>query len=279
MLLAVGLILAGCARQPPPSTSPSVSPTGPGPVTVASTAEESSQILAELYVQGLAVKGRAARIVELADDPNTLVSRLGAGEVDMAPVFAWSAAQGLQVDTQGPDTLVSDLAGALDGEVAVLQASKIDRAWRFVSNTPGVSLDKVPTAASIVAPTRWTTTGDGENGLRTVYQATAPVRVVNALNDRLQQVQGGAIGVFEATDPQVSTAGLEPVADPRGMVAADPQVAFLRLELAQDDTVLDVVQQLHAGLSNDALIGIKLRAAAAGKTAAVTEWLQAHPLT
>lgn len=51
---------------------------------------------------------------------------------------------------------------------------------------------------------------------------------------------------------------------PKTMIAADPQLALLRLELAGDDTVLDVIQQLHGMLDNAAIIGIRTRAVASG---------------
>ena len=277
LVLAAMVALAGCGRQ-----SPQVSPTpSPSPsaqtVTIGATADETTKVLAELYAQGLATKGRAARIVEVEDDANTLVSRIESGEVDVAPVFAWSAAQGLQVDSAGPDTLVSDLAAALDGEVAVLQASGVDRAWRYVSSESGASLDDLAPGVSIVAPTRWMAAGDGLSGLEAVYHAKPTVTTVDDSDDRLAQVKSGSLGVFEATDPNVVQ--LKPVADPLSMVSPDPQVALLRIALSSDDTVLDVVQQLHEKLDNAVIIGIRERAATVGVTAAAAEWLKANPLT
>ena len=59
----------------------------------------------------------------------------------------------------------------------------------------------------------------------------------------------------------------------------DPQIALLRVQRAEDDTVLEVIQQLHGALDNAAVIGIRKRAVTIGVPAAVTEWLKAHPLT
>ena len=271
------MMLAGCGRQAPQtSDTPTVTPTATA-LVIATSPDETTKVLAELYAQGLAGKGRAARIVELADDPNTVVSRIEAGEVDLAPAFAWTAAQGLQVDSADPDTLVSDLAAALDGEVAVLQPSEVDRAWRYVSSEKGASLDDLPKGVTLVAPTRWKAAGDGLSGLKAVYHAEPTVTTVDNSDDRLAQVRSGSLGVFEATDPNV--VDLQPVADPLSMVSADPLVAFLRLELASDDTILDVVQQLHEKLDNGEIIDIRKRAEAVGVNAAVSEWLKANPLT
>ena len=276
-LLAVLLMLAGCGRQAPQvSTTPSASASAQA-VVIGTTADQTTTVLAELYAQGLAGKGRAARVVDVDDDPNTVVSRMGAGELDLAPVFAWTAAQGLQVDSTDPDTLVSDLASALDGEVAVLQPSDVDRAWRFASTEKGVSLDALAQDATIVAPTRWKTAGDGLAGLQTVYHAQPTVTTVDDSDDRLAQVKSGSLGVFEATDPNVL--GLQPVEDPLAMVSADPQVALLRIELSSDDTILDVVQQLHEKLDNGVIIDLRTRAKAIGVPAAVSEWLQANPMS
>lgn len=276
-LLTVLLVLVGCGRQAPQvSTTPSASASAQA-VVIGTTADETTTVLAELYAQGLTGKGRAARVVDVDDDPNTVVSRMGAGELDLAPVFAWTAAQGLQVDSTDPDTLVSDLAAALDGEVAVLQPSDVDRAWRFVSTEKGASLDDLSQDAAIAAPTRWKTAGDGLAGLQAVYHVQPTVTTVDDSDDRLAKVKAGSLGVFEATDPDVL--GLQPVEDPLSMVSADPHVALLRIELSSDDTILDVVQQLHEKLDDGVIIDLRTRAKAIGVSAAVSEWLQANPLS
>ena len=63
------------------------------------------------------------------------------------------------------------------------------------------------------------------------------------------------------------------------MVASDPQVALLRNELATDDTLLDVVQQLHGKLGNAEVMAIRTKAASVGLTQAVADWLKSNPLT
>ena len=87
------------------------------------------------------------------------------------------------------------------------------------------------------------------------------------------------VGVFDGTEPQAADAGLKVLADPKTMIVSDPQIALLRVQRAEDDTVLEVIQQLHGALDNAAVIGIRKRAVTIGVPAAVTEWLKAHPLT
>lgn len=274
VLLAVGV---GCARQSPVPTTPTASPVVAA-LRIGVTPDPTTGVLAELYLQALVAKGREASVVEVADDPNTQVSRLMAGELDLVPTFAWSAAQALEVDTSDPQRLLSDLAAALDDEAAVLQPSAIDRAWRYVSTQADVSLQDITATTAVVSGERWRTAPDGQSGLASIYGATPSVKVVDDAEQRLTEVKAGAIGVFDATDPQVADAALKPVDDPKTMIAADPHTALLRLERADDDTVLDVVQQLHTMLDNAAILGIRTRAAAVGVPAAVTEWLQTHPL-
>lgn len=277
LLSLLMVVAAGCARQAPVTSSrPSPSP-AVAPVLVGATSDQTVQVLAELYVQALAAKGRPARVVVVADDPSTQVSRLMADELDLVPAFAWSAAQALQVDTQDPQDLVSDLAAALDGEAAVLQPSKIDRRWRYVSTSVSSLLD-LPRKARVVAPERWRAAPDGPSGLAAIYQAKPSVTVLADANQRLAQVKKGAIGVFDATEPQAADASLKVLADPKALIAADPQVALLRLRRADDDTVLGVIQQLHGKLDNAAIIAIRTRATASGVPAAVREWLKSHPL-
>lgn len=280
-VLLLGLLLTltvGCARQAPvPSSDPSASPSLAA-VRVGATSDQATQVLAELYVQALVAKGRPATVVEVGDDVNTQVSRLMANELDVVPAFAWSAAQGLEVDTSDPQTLVPDLAAALDGEVAVLRPSKVDRAWRYVSARSGASLLDLTDKTKIVAPQRWSAAPDGPSGLQAIYHAKPAVTIVADPVERLARVKAGAIGVFDGTEPQVADAAVKPVDDPKTMIVADPQVALLRLEVADDDTVLDVIQQLHGLLDNAAITGIRNRAVASGVPAAVTEWLKAHPL-
>ena len=278
LLFTMVLVLAGCARQAPETTSAS-SPSPTAPVLVGSTSDPTVQVLAELYVQALESKNRAARVVTVGDDPNTQVSRLMADELDVVPAFAWSAAQGLQVDTQDPQNLVSDLAAALDEEVAVLQPSKVDRGWRYVSTKADLSLIELPKGATIVAPERWRAAPDGPSGLAAIYQAKPKIDIVAEADRRLARVKAGAIGVFDGTEPEGADDPLTALGDPKTMIVADPQLALLRIQRADDDTVLDVVQQLHAALDNAAVIGIRSRAATTGIPAAVAEWLKAHPLT
>lgn len=278
LLVTMVLALAACGRQAPvtapaPSASRSASP-----LRVGETSDPATQVLAELYLQALTAKGRTASTVEVGENVNTQVSRLMAGELDIVPAFAWSAAQVLEVDTSDPQRLIPDLAAALDGEVAVLQPSAVDRAWRVVSTRPDLSLPEVTDTTSLVAPERWRTAADGQDGLAAIYGAKPSVRVVDDPEERLAAVKAGAIGVFDATEPQASDAAVKPVDDPKTMIAADPQIALLRLEVADDDTVLDVVQQLHGMLDNAALVSIRSRAVAAGVPTAVTEWLREHPL-
>ncbi len=278
-MLTLLLALGGCARQAPQSSDgPTTSPTATA-LVVGATGDETSRVLAELYVQGLAAKGRTARVVEVDDDANSQVSRLMAGEVDLVPAFAWTAAQTLAVDSDDPKTLVSDLAAALDGEVAVVQPSKVDRAWRFVATTPDGSLAALPTNATIAADSRWKDAPDGLSGLEAVYRAKPSVEIVGDATQRLARVKAGAIGVFTGTDPQVADPSVHQLDDPLSMVTSDPQVALVRIEVSTDDTVLDVVQQLHAKLDDAAVIGIRVRAASVGAPSAVGEWLEANPLT
>lgn len=278
LLSLLMVVTAGCARQAPvPASDPPASPSTVA-LRVGATSDQTTLVLAELYVQALAAKGRQARVAEVGDDVNTQVSRLMAGELDVVPAFAWSAAQALQVDATDPQNLASELAAALDGEVAVLQPSKVDRAWRYVSARTGVSLLDLTARSTIVAPARWRAAADGASGLAAIYGAKPAVVVADDPAQRLARVKAGAVGVFDGTEPQATDDAVKPVDDPKSMIASDPQLALLRLELAEDDTVLDVVQQLHAVLDNEAIVGIRKRAAGNGVAAAVTEWLKAHPL-
>lgn len=279
LLLTIVLVLAACARQAPVTTfDPSASPSTV-PLRVGVTSDATVQVLAELYVQALSAKGRAAQVVEVADDVNGQVSRLMANELDVVPAFAWSAAQSLQVDSSDPQSLVSDLAAALDGEVAVLQPSKVDRAWRYVAAKSDVSLLDLTKKTKVVAPERWRKAPDGQPGLAAIYQVKPSVTTVAEADRRLALVKSGAIGVFDGTEPQSTDSGVKAVDDPKSMTTADPQLALLRLDLAGDDTVLDVVQQLHGALDNAAIIEIRKRSVREGVPAAVGEWLKAHPLS
>ncbi len=278
LLLAVLFLAAACARQAPTATSEVPASRAAAVVRVGATSDPTVRVLAELYAQALVAKGRPAQVAEVGDDVNGQVSRLIANELDVVPVFAWSAAQTLQVDSSDPQSLVFDLASALDGEVAVLQPSKVDRAWRYVATDATLSLLDVTKKTKVAAPERWRNAPDGLPGLAAIYQVKPSAITVADPAQRLAAVKAGAIGVFDGTEPQNGDAALKPVDDPKSMTAADPQVALLRLELAEDDTVLDVVQQLHGELDNAALIAIRTRSAADGVPAAVTEWLKAHPV-
>lgn len=279
LLLTIVLVLAACARQAPVTTfDPSASPSTV-PLRVGVTSDATVQVLAELYVQALSAKGRAAQVVEVADDVNGQVSRLMANELDVVPAFAWSAAQSLQVDSSDPQSLVSDLAAALDGEVAVLQPSKVDRAWRYVATKSDVSLLDLTKKTKVAAPERWRKAPDGQPGLAAIYQVKPSVTTVAEADQRLALVKSGAIAVFDGTEPQSTDSGVKAVDDPKSMTTADPQLALLRLDLAGDDTVLDVVQQLHGALDNAAIIEIRKRSVNEGVPAAVGEWLKAHPLS
>ncbi|MFT3860699.1 glycine betaine ABC transporter substrate-binding protein [Micropruina sp.] len=279
IVLTVLLACVGCARQTPftPSASAGGSASASGAVVIATTDDPATKALAELYAQGLVAKGHTARIVEVSGDTNTLVSRLMAGELDLAPAYAWTAAQTLEVDSSDPSALVSDLARALDGEVAVLQPSQVDHGWRYLAKAPGHALSELTGTDRVVGPAAWLKAPDGPEGLATIYGKRPKVETVDDSAARAEQVRAGAIGVFEGTDP--AAADLQAVEDPLGMVASDPQVALLRTELSSDDTVLDVVQQLHGKLDNAALMSMRSRAATIGLTEAVAEWLKANPLT
>jgi len=277
-LLVAALVFSGCARQAPQtSTAPNPS-ASVAPVLVGTTDDPTTGVIAELYVQALAARGRQARAVQFEDDANTLVSRLQAGEADVAPTFAWTAAQSLQVDSDEPDALVSDLAAALDGEVAVLQPSRVDRAWRYVTTESVKSLDALPNGSTVVGNSRWKSAPDGPDGLAAVYRTKPAVAIVEDADDRLARVQAGATGAFDGTEPQGMDSSLTVLQDPRAMISADPHVALMRIEMSSDDTVLEVIQQLHAVLDNASVIEIRERAATAGVETAVTEWLAEHPL-
>lgn len=272
------LVFTGCAREAP-QTSATASASAVPPVVVGATDDQTTQVIAQLYAQALTARGRATTVASVDADANTQVSRLMAGELDLVPAYAWTAAETLQADTGDAQSLVSDLAAALDGEVAVLQPSKVDRAWVFVSAKAGQSLLGLPNRTRIVAPTAWRGAGDGEAGVKAVYGVNPTVTVVDDADARLKQVLDGAIGVFDGTDPQSRADGVHTVEDPKTMVSADPQVALLRLELSEDDTVLEVVQQLHAKLDNAAIVSIREQAATSGVPDAVAQWLKTHPLS
>lgn len=276
-LVSIMLTLVGCARQAP-QASPSASVSAVPPVVVGATDDPTTQVIAQLYVQALAGHGRAATVRTVDSNPNTQVSRLMAGELDLMPAYAWSAAEALQAETGDAQNLVRDLAAALDGEVAVLPPSKVDRAWVFVSSRPGLSLAELSARTRVAAPSAWRVAGDGEAGVKAVYGVNPTVTVDDDPAGRLKQVRNGAVGVFDGTDPQTQDAAVRPVEDPKTMVSADPHVALMRLALPDEDTVLEVVQQLHARLDNAAIAWIRQQAATSGVPDAVAQWLRAHPL-
>lgn len=280
VLIVLTLLVAcsGCARQAPvtPSAAPSVSPSA-AVVVIGTTTDPTTKVLAELYAQALGGKGQATRIVEVTDDTNVLVTKLMAGDVDLAPAFAWTAGQALEVDSDDPTALVPDLAKALDGQVTVLQPSTVNRGWRYLAEAPGHTLQELSARDVVVGPAAWVKAPDGPDGLAAVYGAKPKVETVDDPTARAAKVRAGAIGVFDGTDP--AGADLQAVEDPLVMVASDPQVALLRNELATDDTLLDVVQQLHGKLGNAEVMAIRTKAASVGLTQAVADWLKANPLT
>ncbi|MFT4217979.1 MAG: glycine betaine ABC transporter substrate-binding protein [Micropruina sp.] len=278
VLLAMTLAMVGCARQAPQAEAPQASSPAMAPIRVGVSSDPTIQVLGELYAQALVAKGHPASVVDADDDVSAQVSRLMADELDVVPGFAWSAAQELQINADDPRSLVSDLAVALDGEAAVLRPSKVDRAWRYVSTRTGASLLDLSATTTIVAPQRWRAAPDGPSGLAALYGAEPKVTIAADADERLAQARDGAIAVFDGTEPQGSDAAMKLVDDPKTMIASDPHVALLRLGVAEDETVLEVVQTLHDVLDNAAIVEIRTRAATNSVPAAVGEWLAAHPV-
>lgn len=289
LLATSALLVAGCARVPPPGVGMAGAATGAplGPLVIGTEDSPPTALIAELLVLALAAKGRSARTEAFGD---AWQAALGAGESAAKPVYAGTlwADLGGGGDTPAAADLAGEVAALVSPEVSVLSASGVDGSlmWVVAESTAraGITtLDQISTWSRgkvAAVPELAVSRADGLPGLKSAYGATFTVAKIENPRERAAALATGqaAIAAFRRSD--YSGTGLRELTDTNRIELADPAVILVssRLVDAEPDIVL-AMNALAARLSTTALLDFQAKVGAgASADSVLTAWLKSEGL-
>lgn len=287
--LAAGILLAGCGQVAPPGVDVAATSAPAAPIGIGSDGTPTGDLLAALYVAALEAKQIPAETEELS--AAWVVPALTDGSPAVMPAFAATLLESVagQVSPDDdPETIISDLATAIEPELGVLQASRVDGAlvWTVTTEVAdeGVgdlsSLGEWGPERVVAAPSFALDSGAGVPALQVAYGSQAGVLELDDPDERLAALQDGRAdaAAFRRTEA-TQLAGLVELSDPIGMGAPDPLVAVLNSDLAQDrpDVVL-VIDAVQQALTTESLAALQSAAAARDPEQAIGDWLSAEGL-
>jgi len=291
------LVLAGCAKQPPgtvrsasavtPSGIPAPTPTPSGPgydVAAGTTPAEST--VAALVAGALVAQGFASAPSSLpSGTAYDLVAAVGAG----VPPFALGFANTLEAqfatsdNAPAPDQLTQALASVIAPGASLLSASPCDGSlvWAVAAGSSVSSLDGLSAlkGKTVIVPTFAVNRSDGIPGLKAIYGASLSAKVEDDPAARRAALMDGtaALGAFRACDVG-ELSGLTALADPKGMIDADPMVVLFKATLATDQpTVVLAVNTLLNALTKDAFDALEPQVSGGADAATVASgWIASN---
>jgi osmoprotectant transport system substrate-binding protein len=258
--LAGALVLSACGGDDDEGTPDVVvaSPT----INVGRTTDSTSQLLAEIYGQGLENSGyRVGRKDAVADRAATLAG-LEAGTVQFVPEFSSSLlAEVADATTAGAATSIDDQLTALRAELpatlAVFDPAEVDNGIVVVCS--GAAIEEFSLSAiSDLADADVTlggaaafedATAGGLAALNAAYETDLAITVVD---DVAAAISTGTVdcGALPALTPGIVVNGLITLEDDKSFAPADKLVPLMTIEAGQPD-VLTVVQTINATLTTD----------------------------
>jgi glycine betaine/choline ABC-type transport system substrate-binding protein len=243
-VLALVVVLAGCAREAPvPSESPVESSGTPTPTRVLQVAAgptAAERTLAAVCAESLRLGGVAVEVVAAPAALGDTLSALGRGEIALYPGFAETLLE-LQLggaEPPAPEEVVTELATRLSPKVSLLNPAGLDGRLVWASAGPATWTDALASEAAKVAvvPGFAVERADGVPAVRSLYGAALDYQTLDDPGARREQVaSGGAlVGAFRALDV-VELSGLTQLADDKGVTRADPVAILFTAALADSD--------------------------------------------
>jgi len=287
LLGVTAVMVAGCARVPPPGLSPTPSApatTAAPPLAIGSDGSPGGEILAHLMVGALLAKGRDAATVALGTDWQ---AALGHGDLAAVPGYGGTlwAALSQKGETPAADEVLGELATLVAPEIGVLAVTGIDGGlvWLVTPQTAKAGITSLARISGwskgkrAAVPELALTRGDGVPGLKAVYGAKFAVDTVADPVERASRLTDGkdALAAFRRTEYTGAT-GLVALVDPEELATPDPGVLLVNNALADAEPenvlALDAVAQ---AITTDGLVDLQAQVVAGGSVADVADrWLK-----
>jgi osmoprotectant transport system substrate-binding protein len=265
--VATLVLLAACGDSSSTSDTVALKPK----ITIGSTTDPTSQMIAEIYGQALEkAEFRVARRLPFATSAE-LLTAMSKGEVQVSGVTS----QGLFKLVQSPSATSPAVPSTTADQVAAIKplmpanvgmgapTTAEDKDVIFCSKTftdantivTLTDLGTKPGIATLAAPDGFdTATPLGTAGLKTTYQIAFKTIVPTPAGKALAAVTGGTAdcGVGRSADPALSVATLTVLEDDKALVPNDVILPIVTSDSAGDD-VLAVLDQTSAKLTTSAL--------------------------
>lgn len=279
-LLAVVALLAvlvsACAGDEDPLAVEPRGPSEPGTVRVGSGNFSESRLLAEIYAQGLAIRGVTVERTFNIGNRETYLPALERGQIDLVPEYTGNLLQALdpQATATAPEDVRRQVQTRLPPSLALLEpaaaqnsdAVVVTRAFAEQHRLTSIE-DLVPLCPTMTfgASPEFRERPFGLPGLQRVYgcefrefrelDAGGPL-TVGALRDGTVQ----AADVF-TTDAAVAENDFVVLADPRSNFAAQNVVPLLARTKTEDPRVVEVLNKISAQLDTVVLTDLNRRLA------------------
>lgn len=278
--LATVVLLAACGDSTATETSVALKPK----ITISSTTDPTSEMIAEIYGQALEkAEFRVARKKPFATSEE-LLTALASGEVQLSGLTSQALFNMVQAPggaaVEVPKTTVDQAAAIAKGLPANVKmatpTTAEDKDIVFCAKTftdtntiaTLTDLGTKPGIATLAAPEGFdTSTPLGAAGLKDTYNVEFKAIVPTATGKVLEAVNAGTAdcGVGRAADPALSVATLTVLQDDKALVPNDVIVPVVTTDAGTDD-VLSVIAATSGRLTPDSLRTLMSRLTVDGAT-------------
>jgi osmoprotectant transport system substrate-binding protein len=258
--IAGALVLAACGSDAESSDGGVVATPA---INVGRTTDPVSQLMAEIYGQGLENAGyRIGRKDPVADQAAALAG-LEAGTLQFVPQFTNSLLTHLAANggTASDATTITEeltaLRGQLPDTLTVLEPAQVDNGLVVACSTGAIDEFSLAALGDVAAPDlTFGATADFESattgGLAALNEAYAIELTVTPVDDVAAAIADGTVdcGVVPGLSPSIVIDGLIVLPDDKFFSAADVLAPVMTAEAGQAD-VTSVVSAINAKLSTD----------------------------
>jgi len=266
------LTLGACGANSDPLSSSSAEPSGGGaggPVIVGSANFTESQILAELYAQGMKAKGVDASTKLNIGSREIYIKALQDNSISVVPEYTGNLL--IYFDKDSKATSQAEVDEALPAAVGDLKLGKASKAvdqdvyvvTKQFSEQNGLTsledLKKVSSTAILAGPSELATRPYGVPGLKSVYGATfkqfkpydSPAVKVKDLNDDKIQVAN-----FFSTESAIVDNGYVTLQDPKSLILPQNIIPLMRPDVASNAAATGALDAIQAALTTEELTAL-----------------------
>lgn len=289
LVLASGLVLAGCSSSDPLAEESSSGDSGNETIVVGSQAYYSNEIVAEIYAQALEDAGMEVERKFNIGQRDAYMPQLEDGSIDVFPEYTGNLLQFYKKDTEARsgDEVYSELEKALPDSLAVLEAAQASDQDSYTVTKKFAEENKVTSIEDLADVDKKLTVGGppeleqrpyGPKGLESTYGVKAGFSATG--DTTVEDLVAGTVNVANVftADPRIKTEQLVVLEDPKSLFLASNVVPLVSAE--QSEKLAAVLDPVSQKLSAQTLVELNVQSTVGQQSAAdiASAWLEAQDL-